>query len=351
MNFGDAWKDFMGDCNKETSFEILDYFYDQGGNFIDTANAYQYEESEQWLGEWMEKRGNRDQMVIATKYTTGYRTLHRDTEIQTNFVGNSSKSLRVSLESSLKKLKTNYIDLFYVHWWDFTTGVEEVMQSLNAAVNAGQILYLGVSDTPAWVVVKANAYARQHGLRPFSVYQGKWSASDRDLEREVIPMCQDQGMAIAPWGALGQGNLKTQQQFEEKKKSGEGRNMVGRGPTEKDLKTSAVLEKIANKKQTQLTSVAFAYIMQKTPYVFPILGGRKIEHLKQNIEALGLELSREEIDEINDATGFDVGFPMNMIFSGQKYDVNLTSSNVTMLKMAGHIDVPAKQLSVRPRTE
>lgn len=179
----------MGECDKSTSFEVLDAFFDLGGNFIDTANAYQCEESEEWIGEWMEKKGNRDQMVIATKYTTGYRGHARDAEpLQSNFVGNSFKSMHISVNRSLKKMRTDYIDLLYVHWWDFTTSVEEVMHGLNALITAGKVLYLGVSDTPAWVVVKANEYARSHGLRPFSVYQGKWNASYRDMEREIIPM-------------------------------------------------------------------------------------------------------------------------------------------------------------------
>ncbi|KAJ9356273.1 hypothetical protein DTO280E4_6099 [Paecilomyces variotii] len=120
MNFGDAWKDFMGECDKKTTFEILDFFYDNGGNFIDTANNYQNEESETWLGEWMEQRGVRDQMVIATKYTTGFRAYKRDQEIQSNFVGNNTKSMRVSVDASLRKLRTSYIDLKLLSppWFD-----------------------------------------------------------------------------------------------------------------------------------------------------------------------------------------------------------------------------------------
>ena len=112
MNFGDAWKEFMGECNKATTFEMLDYFYESGGNFVDTANNYQNEESEKWIGEWMEKRGVRDEMVIATKFTTNYAAYGmKEGSLQSNFTGNSAKSLQLSLEASLKKLKTSYIDL------------------------------------------------------------------------------------------------------------------------------------------------------------------------------------------------------------------------------------------------
>lgn len=111
MNFGHAWKDTMGDLSKDTAFEMLDYFYDQGGNFIDTANHYQAEESETWLGEWLSRTGRRDEMVIATKYTSGFKTYLGNKVMQSNFGGNSAKSLHVSVEASLKKLQTTYIDL------------------------------------------------------------------------------------------------------------------------------------------------------------------------------------------------------------------------------------------------
>ncbi|KAH8594366.1 NADP-dependent oxidoreductase domain-containing protein [Bisporella sp. PMI_857] len=307
MNFGDAWVDFMGECNKETTFSILDHYYTSGGNFIDTSNNYQAEQSERWIGEWMALRQNRDQLVLATKFTTAFRGGHGDKEILINTAGNGTKSLHLSLEASLKKLQTTYIDLLYVHWWDFTTSIPELMQSLNTLVQQGKVLYLGISDTPAWVVSKANEYARQNGLRQFSVYQGRWSAEHRDFERDIIPMCQEEGMGIAPWGALGGGNFKT----EEQRQSQEGRKwgVVG----EAAIKISKVLESIAKQKQSQITSVALAYVMAKAPYVFPIVGGRKIEHLKGNIEGLSLELSAEDIAEIDGANEFDVGFPMNFL--------------------------------------
>jgi aryl-alcohol dehydrogenase-like predicted oxidoreductase len=259
----------------------------------------------------MQKRNNRDQLVIATKYSCAFRAGHGDREILVNTMGNGTKSLHVSVEASLRKLQTSYIDLLYVHFWDYTASIEETMQSLNALVTAGKVLYLGVSDTPAWVVAKANAYARAHALRPFSVYQGRWSAEHRDLEREIIPMCVDEGMAICAFGALGGGNFKTAKQFEAARLEGAGAGRAGT-PSEGTIKVAAVLEGVAERRGTAITSVALAYVMQKAPYVFPIVGGRNIEHLKGNIEALGLELSGEEIEEIEAAKEFDLGFPMNI---------------------------------------
>jgi len=346
MNFGEAWENIMGKCDRKTTFEILDFFHKQGGNFIDTANNYQNEESETWIGEWMKERNVRDEIVLATKFTTCFPNPSNPSPRQRiNFAGNSSKSLHVSLEASLKKLQTDYIDLLYVHWWDFTTSIPELMQSLDAVVKSGKVLYLGISDTPAWVVSKANQYARDHGLRQFSVYQGRWSAAERDFEREIIPMAREEGMALAPWGALGSGNFTT----EEKRANNEqGRNL---GPAdEKHIAVSKKLEALAQIKSTQITSVALAYVRHKYPFVYPIVGGRKIEHLKGNIEALALELSDEEVRDIDAAVPFDVGFPMNFLFEfgGAKYENTMTSSDVSILKFAGLLDSLPIQRGPKP---
>ncbi|OAL45330.1 Aldo/keto reductase [Pyrenochaeta sp. DS3sAY3a] len=330
MNFGNAWEEYMGKCDKETTFGILDFFYKQGGNFIDTSNNYQNEESEIWIGEWMKERKIREEIVIATKFTTSFANTETIRQ-RINYAGNSTKSLRVSVDASLKKLQTDYIDILYVHWWDFTTSIPELMQSLNQMIQAGKVLYLGVSDTPAWVVSKANEYARNHGLRGFAVYQGRWSAAERDFEREIIPMARDENMALCPWGALGGGNFTT----EEKRKN----NEQGRGaaPSPKHIAVSKTLEALAQKKNTQITSIALAYVRSKYPYVYPIVGGRKIEHLQGNIEALGVELSDDEVAEIEGAVPFEIGFPMSFLFEfgGGKYNSSMTSSDVGLLKFAG----------------
>lgn len=160
--------------------------------------------------------------------------------------------MRISVNHSLQKLQTDYIDLLYVHWWDFTTSVEEVMHGLNALITSGKVLYLGVSDTPAWIVVKANDYARSNGLRPFSVYQGKWNAGFRDLEREIIPMCRDQGMAIAPWAPLGQGKFKSVEQRNSEHNAGSARASA---LSENDIKVSEALEKISKRKNTSIHAI------------------------------------------------------------------------------------------------
>ncbi|KAK6065428.1 norsolorinic acid reductase [Seiridium cupressi] len=196
----------------------------------------------------MQKRGIRDQIVIATKFTINFHVGKGDEEI-----------------------------------------------------------ILGISDTPAWVVSKANEYACCNGLRQFSVYQGRWSAASRDFEREIIPMGRAEGMGLVPWGALGGGKFKT----EEQRHKGDQTRAVN--ASEADIKVSKALETIAKRKNTIITSVAQAYVPSKAPYVFPVIGGRNVEHLKENIGALQLRLSEKDIKEIKDSTPFDLGFPSNFL--------------------------------------
>jgi len=289
-----------------------------------------------WIGEWMEKRGNREDLIIATKFTSAFSTHggHRKDKIHSNSVGNGSKSLRTSLDASLQKLKTEYVDILYVHWWDYTVSIEELMQSLNDVVKSGKVLYLGISDTPAWIVSKCNQYARDHGLRQFVVYQGLWSAATRDFERDIIPMAKAEGMGLAPWGVLGGGGFKT----DEARKKGEGRDNP---PSANHLAASKALEAVAKRHgNVDVTSIALAYVMHKTTYVFPICGGRTIGHLKGNMEALTIELSAEDMKEIDGAPSFDIGFPQN-IMGGAKGDVWLTNR-------AGHFDHVESEKAIVP---
>lgn len=231
----------------------------------------------------------------------------------------------------------------YVHWWDFATSIPELMQSLNQLATSGKVLYLGVSDTPAWVVSKANQYARDHALRQFCIYQGRWSAASRDFERDIIPMCRDEGMGLAPWGALGGGSFKSEEQRQQQ--ANEGRKIKA---TEEQIKISRALEKIAQRKNTAITSVALAYVMHKAPYVFPIVGGRSVEHLKGNIEALTLALSGQDIDEIENAVPFDIGFPSSFLY-GEKVPAH--PSQVWLMGMAGTYDYVPVPKPIVPAAE
>lgn len=350
MNFGEAHKDRYGECSKETAFAILDYFYSQHGNFVDTANAYQAGESEMWVGEWMKARGNRDEIVLATKYTTGYKGAEKD-KLQANYGGNNAKSMKLSVAASLRKLQTSYIDILYVHWWDYTTTIPELMHSLNDLVISGQVLYLGVSDTPAWVVTKANQYARDHGLRQFVVYQGMWNAAMRDFERDIIPMCRDEGMGLCPYGTLGQGQFQTAESFKEREATQEGRKFFAK--VEPYRKTSSVLEKIANAKGQKITDIALAYVLQKAPYVFPIVGGRKLQHIQGNVAALSVRLSDAEVQEIESAYAFDPGFPHTFL-SGTLFNEEAqpkaaqTPGDVFLTKPLGDFEWVEAPVAIKP---
>ncbi|KIK71546.1 hypothetical protein GYMLUDRAFT_254737 [Collybiopsis luxurians FD-317 M1] len=324
VNIGDQWSEFMGLMDKESSFKLLDAYFDMGGNFIDTANHYQNETSEEFIGEWMERRQIRDQLVVATKYTSNYKLEDPNIKQKVNYCGNNAKTLHMSVEASLRKLRTTYIDILYVHWWDFDTSVEEVMDSLHNVVAAGKVIYLGVSDTPAWIVSQANQYAKDHGKTPFIIYQGKWNVMERDFERDIIPMARDHlnfaDLALAPWSVLGGGKFRTDAEEQRRRETGE-RGRTPRDPqwerNETEIKVPRALEKVAKEVGAKgIGAVAIAYVMQKTPYVFPIVGGRKVEHLVSNLEALDISLSEEQIKELESVVPFDIGFPTTMIGDG-----------------------------------
>jgi len=274
MSIGESqrWGSALGRMDKESGLKLLDAYYDAGGNFIDTASNYQDETSEKIIGEWAEKRGIRDQLFIATKYSANFKLGNPSVTQKVMYRGTSSKCLHISVHASLSKLRTTYIDLLYVHTWDYASSIEEVMHSLHALVQAGKVLYLGISDTPAWVVSKANQYARDHALTPFSVYQGAWNVMSRDFEREIIPMARSEGMALAPWKVLASGKFRTDAEEEQRRVTGEdGRKTSGPSweRTEIEREVSGVLEKVAKEVGAKsITAVAIAYVMQKNTLRF-----------------------------------------------------------------------------------
>jgi aryl-alcohol dehydrogenase-like predicted oxidoreductase len=346
MSIGDKWHDFgLGAMDKESSFKLLDAYFDLGGNFIDTANFYQDGSSEEFIGEWAEKRGIRDELVIATKYTMNYKREQNDISHKVNYVGNHAKSLHLSVRDSLKRLRTSYVDILYVHFWEYSTSVEEVMDALHSLVLQGKILYLGISGAPAWVVVKANQYAKYHGKSPFAIYQGRWCVFDRSLERDIIPMARSEGLAIAPWGVLGAGKVRTDAEEGRRRENGEKGDTLFDPKwerTEEERKTCLVLEDIAKEVGVDsLTAVAIAYHLLKTPYVFPIVGGRKIEHLRENLQALKISLTPEQMNRIESAKPFEPDFMHRMNSLDGAWPV----------MMAAHVDRVPSQQAIRPSSD
>ncbi|KAK3986790.1 NADP-dependent oxidoreductase domain-containing protein [Cladorrhinum sp. PSN332] len=322
-NIGKAWNHFWGVQTKEGAFKLLDTYFEAGGNFIDTANTYQDGQSETWIGEWMKERNIRDRLVIATKYTSNVGMFDFENPRvlkgqMPNHGGNSKRSLHHSVQSSLRRLQTDWIDILYLHFWDYTTSIEEVVDSLHILVQQGKVLYLGISDTPAWIVSAANTYAKAHGKTPFSVYSGKWNVMVRDLEREIIPMARTFGMAITPWGTLGGGKFQTTKMLEEKEKIGE-KLRVTPYSNAAQVELGEALAKVGKAHGVEsVTCIALAYILRKASLlgvhrVFPVIGGRKVEQLKDNLQALNIKLTEEEVKFLESVHPFQIGWPHDFI--------------------------------------
>nr|HMQ54595.1 aldo/keto reductase [Anaerolineae bacterium] len=196
MTFGEEWG---WGASKEESKKIFDAYAEAGGNFVDTANRYTEGTSEKFVGDFI--AADREHFVVATKYTLFMR---RD---DPNFSGNHRKNMVQALEASLKRLKTDYVDLYWVHAWDYTTPVEEVMRGLDDLVRSGKVLYIGISDTPAWIVSQANTMADLRGWSRFVGLQLRYSLIDRTVERELLPMARALDLGVTPWSVLGSGVL------------------------------------------------------------------------------------------------------------------------------------------------
>ncbi|KAF7979846.1 hypothetical protein HWV62_40593 [Athelia sp. TMB] len=352
MSIGTEWQG-MGEMTKESCFELMDTYYELGGNFIDTASNYQNGTSEELIGEWMERRQNRDQIVVATKFSTPWRQHDASVAQKIHFAGNGTKSLHISVKASLQKLRTDYIDILYCHWYDWDTSVEELMNSLHNLVVAGKVLYLGISDAPAWIVSKANQYALDHGKTPFCIYQGQWSLSKRSFEREIIPMARDLGLALAPWNVLGGGRYRTDAEDKARHEAADGKARSGHtedGKWERDdgdVKVSAALERVATEVGAKsIQAVAIAYHLHKTPYVFPVIGSRSAANLRRNIEALEITLTEAQIAYLESVLPFDIGFPGWLIGDGiGKHQIIAASAPIDVWPKAKSIKPHAAKLA------
>lgn len=213
------------------------------------------------------------------------------------------------------------------------------MDSLDALVQSGKVLYLGISDTPAWIVSACNEYAISRGKTPFSVYQGRWNIMARDFERDIIPMARHYGMALAPWDVLGGGKFQSKKQIAARK--GDPLRAVGHtGQTAQEEMISAALEKVADEHGVGSPSViALAYVLQKAPNVFPVVGGRRVEHLKANIQALSIRLTEEQIHYLESVQDFDIGFPLSFIGQHPRF----TGTAGPMVNANAQIKFPAPE--------
>jgi aryl-alcohol dehydrogenase-like predicted oxidoreductase len=298
MTFGDDWG---WGAPKDESRKMFDAFVAAGGNFIDTANNYTNGTSEKFVGEFT--KADRDHFVIATKYTLS------EFATDPNFGGNHRKNLRRSVEGSLRRLDTDHIDLLWLHMWDGMTPVEEVMRALDDLVRAGKVLYVGISDTPAWVVSQANTLADLRGWSRFVAYQGEYSLASRAPERDILPMTQAMEMAYLPWGILEGGEMtgKYNTPSEEPKRS--------KDTSERIKKIASVLMDLADDTGRTPSQIAISWARQRPYPMIPILGARTEKQLKDNLGCLDFELTQEQIERLNEASPIDLGFPHTFLGS------------------------------------
>jgi aryl-alcohol dehydrogenase-like predicted oxidoreductase len=282
---------------------MIDAYAEAGGNVIDTAINYRGGASESILGELLE--GRRDQFVLATKYTVS-----RD-RADPNAAGNHRKNLVLSLETSLRRLRTEYIDIYWVHIWDRHTPIDETMRALDDVVRSGKVLYIGISDTPAWVVARGNTLAEWRGWTAFAGLQVPYSLLQRDIERDLLPMAEAFGMSVAAWSPLGGGVLSGK--FTRSGDTEAGTRIDPSSITEHDHSVARAVQEVADEIGASPSRVAIAWTMARSASIHPIVGARRLDQLADNLGAVDVALPPDASERLAQATGFAPGFPTDFI--------------------------------------
>lgn len=339
MTFGEEWG---WGASKEECHKIFNAYVDAGGNFIDTANKYTEGTSEKYIGEFISS--DRDRFVLATKYTSNTR------RGDPNAGGNHRKNMIQSLEASLKRLNTDYIDLYWVHAWDPLTPIEEMMRALDDMVRAGKILYIGVSDAPAWIVSQANTLANLKGWTEFTGLQIEYSLIERTPERELLPMADALNIGVTAWSPLGGGvltgkykksNREEQQQQNTSSSSSttvvaqEGNSRLevqnefaNRVLNDRNMLIAQEVSKIAKEIGCSAAQVALNWVRQQNIMspagknkIIPIIGARKETQIKDNLACLEFELTSEQMQRLNEVSKIELGFPHDFLNSEMIKDI------------------------------
>ena len=306
MTFADS---FAHGAGLAEARRIIDAYADAGGNVIDTAVNYRGGASEEILGELLQRR--RDRFVLCTKYGVS-----RD-PADPNAAGSHRKNLRLSLETSLRRLRTDHIDVYYVHLWDPRTGLEETMRALDDAVRTGKILHLGISDTPAWVIAQANTDAAWRGRSPFVVLQTRYSLLSREAERDLIPAAEALGMSVAAWSPLGGGVLSGK--FTRASVADEPTRIPLDTISDRDLAIARATTDVADQLGATPAQIALAWTMSHFRTVHPILGARRLEQLHDTLGAADRTLPPDVVATLDEVTAFDPGFPHDFIRDMQTF--------------------------------
>lgn len=343
MTFGEEWG---WGASKEECHKIFNEYVDAGGNFIDTANKYTEGTSEKYIGEFISS--DRDRFVLATKYTSNTR------RGDPNAGGNHRKNMIQSLEASLKRLNTDYIDLYWVHAWDALTPIEEMMRALDDMVRSGKILYIGISDAPAWIVSQVNTIANLKGWTEFTGLQIEYSLIERTPERELLPMADALNIGVTAWSPLGGGVLtgkynksnreeeqqQTQQQNTSSSSSttdmaqeGNSRLQVqnefaNRVLNDRNMLIAQEVSKIAKEIGSSAAQVALNWLRQQNIMstagknkIIPIIGARKETQIKDNLSCLEFELTSEQMQRLNEVSKIELGFPHDFLNSEMIKDI------------------------------
>lgn len=303
MSFGQDW-DFGAD--EATSHRVLSAYADRGGNFLDTADKYHNGQTEEYIGRWLP--GRRGRMVVATKYTLA--TDHSDP----NSSGSHRKNLVQSVEASLRRLKTDYIDLLWVHAYDDATPFDETLRALDDVVRQGKVSYIGISDTPAWVVSAANVLAELRGWTQYVGLQVEYNLLARDVERDLIPMARHFGLSVTAWGPLAGGVLsgKYTRGGENDSRRTAGNERRGRS-SERGLAIARLVDEIADELGASSAQVALAWLLATGYETIPIIGARKVSQLEDSLSAAELSLPQECFERLDAASRIPLGFPHDFL--------------------------------------
>jgi aryl-alcohol dehydrogenase-like predicted oxidoreductase len=315
MTFGDDWG--WGSAKNEAR-EIYDTYREAGGNFIDTANIYTNGTSEKLVGEFIS--GHREEVVVATKYTNATNVFAGKPATDANAGGNQRKNMIQAVEASLKRLGTDYIDLYWLHIWDQMTPAEEVMRAFDDLIRSGKVLYVGISDAPAWVVAKSNTLAELRGWTRYVGLQIEYSLLERTVERELVPMALDQQMTILAWSPLKNGLLTGKylpENISDSKADGARMHseMMKTFGSLDDSSHRIARETIAVAQELGVSAaqVALAWLLARPVPVIPIIGARKLSQLKDNLASLDVQFSPEQLARLDQTSAVPMGFPHDFL--------------------------------------
>ncbi len=307
MTFGTEWG--IG-VEPPASFDLLDAYIDAGGNFIDTANIYNKGHSEVILGDWYADRGNRDRLVIATKW------LGNMFRGDPNGGGAHRKSLASALDDSLRRLRTDYVDLLWMHFWDRHTPIDETMRALDDLVRSGKVRYVGFSDTPAWKCAQAQTIADFRGWTPLCALQIEYSLMERTVEGELVPMARELGMGVTPWSPL-KGGLLTGKYRREHRDDASGvdgkRDWLVNSLTDRNLAIIDALVSVGEQLGVSPAAVALAWVQNRSGVESTIIGARTLDQLDKNLDALEVELPADAVQALDEVSEPPPHFPTRFL--------------------------------------